>query len=134
MKKLLSTPKHSTPRVLLIEDDDQTRRMLREALESQGYAVLESVNGKEGLSMFQAQPVDLVICDLVMPEKGGISTIQELGKLAPNLKIIAISGYSRAMGENTLEYTRRLGTMGTMSKPFALSEMMAMVNKAISTH
>ena len=134
MNELFPISQHKPPRVLLIEDDDQTRRLLREALEAQGYEILESVNGKEGLSMFQAQPVDLVICDLVMPEKGGISTIQELGKLAPTLKIIAMSGYSRALGENALAYTKRLGTLATLAKPFALSEMIAMVNKAIPAH
>ena len=123
MNEFLPISKYTPPRVLLIEDDDQTRRLLREALEAQGYEILESVNGKEGLLMFQAQPVDLVICDLVMPEKGGISTIRELGKLAPNLKIIAISGYSRALGENTLGYTKQLGALATLAKPFALSEM-----------
>ena len=79
-------------RVLLIEDDDLVRATLRDALESNGYEVATATNGLDGLERFRSAPADVVVTDILMPEKEGIETIIELRRDHPEVKIIAISG------------------------------------------
>ena len=78
--------------VLLIEDDDSVRTMLRLTLVHSGHSVIEARNGKEGLARFEHANVDLVITDIVMPEKDGLEVLMELRHRQPSVKIIAISG------------------------------------------
>ena len=79
-------------RILIIEDDEHVRGMLRKMLERIGYDVFDAPDGKEGLDFYRNTPVDLVITDILMPEKEGIQTIMELRREFPDVKIIAISG------------------------------------------
>lgn len=121
--------------ILIIDDDAQIRAMLREALESMGYTVIESVNGAEGVEMFRAQPADLVICDLVLPEKSGITMIRELVKDFPALKFITMSGFTGSLGFSSLEFTKKMGAQWTLPKPFELAEMVGAVRNALGqTH
>ena len=117
--------------ILLIEDDEPVRCMLRETLESAGHMVVESKNGCEGVDLYRAHPTDLVICDLVMPEKGGITVIRELTDDFPALKIITMSGFTREVGPTTFEFTKQLGAVCALTKPFELSEMLEAVQNAI---
>ena len=79
-------------RILIIDDDGPVRLILRKALEGDGYEVLDASNGKVGIELFKEERADLIICDLIMPEKDGIETIKEFARDFPELKIIAISG------------------------------------------
>ena len=80
-------------RILLIDDDDSVRTMLRLTLVHFGHTVIEARDGKEGLELFQNTDVDLLITDIVMPEKEGLEVLMELRKRKhPPVKIIAISG------------------------------------------
>ena len=81
--------------ILIIDDDDQIRRVLRKTLERDGYDVADAPNGKEGIRLYRENPADLVITDIIMPEKEGIETIRELRRDFPEVKIIAISGGGR---------------------------------------
>ena len=79
-------------RILLVDDDDPLRSVLAQALKQQGYAVQEAANGKEALDWYDLQGADIVILDVVMPEKEGLETIVEL-KQRPRIPgIIVISG------------------------------------------
>ena len=80
------------PSILLIEDDDLFREALATALKERGYAVTQARDGDEGLRIFRVEPADLVLTDLVMPNKEGVGTIMELRRGNPNLRIIAMSG------------------------------------------
>jgi DNA-binding response OmpR family regulator len=80
------------PSILLIEDDELFRSTLAEALSSQGYTVIQAVDGDEGVKMYKARPTDLVLTDVVMPNKEGIATVRELRRANPGLGIIAMSG------------------------------------------
>lgn len=105
--------------LLLIDDDDNFRKMLRTALDERGYEVTEASDGKEGLARYKARPVDLVISDLIMPEKEGLETIIELRKLQPGLKIIAMSGGGRVSAKEYLPLAMQLGAARVLAKPFA---------------
>ena len=61
--------------ILIIDDDDLFRAMLRQMLESEGYEVLDAPNGMEGIRLYRAKPTDLIITDILMQEKEGFQTI-----------------------------------------------------------
>lgn len=104
-------------RILIVDDDQQIRNMLRITLEREGYEVLEAADGLEAVAAFKTQELDLVITDIVMPEKEGIELIMELKGIDPAVKIIAISGGGRINPEDYLKWARRFGVEQTFSKP-----------------
>jgi CheY-like chemotaxis protein len=62
-------------RILIIDDDPQILDMLGQILEREGYDIVKALNGKEGIKLYREDPVDLIITDIIMPEKDGIETI-----------------------------------------------------------
>jgi CheY-like chemotaxis protein len=101
--------------ILIIDDDDQVRGFFRQVLEEAGYNVMEARNGKEGLRQFRQTPTDLVITDLLMPERDGLEVTMALHHESSTVKIIAITG--RPGEGNFLEIAKFLGAHRTMTKP-----------------
>jgi len=89
--------------ILVIDDNDDLRDTLRAILERVGYTVHEARNGREGFACCQAQPVALVITDLLTPEQEGMETIQQLLAMDPPPKIIAISGRGQTLRMDSLQ-------------------------------
>jgi CheY-like chemotaxis protein len=117
--------------VLVVEDDSQYRRLLKEVLENFGYEVLTTANGKEALQVFQEQMPKLVITDIIMPEKEGIETIRELRKLAPNVKIIAVSGGGIGSAGIYLKIAKSVGADRTIEKPMVIDELISTVRELL---
>lgn len=115
------------PRILVIEDDEQTRGLLREMLERAGYEVADVANGDLGLKKQRENPCQLVITDILMPDKEGIETIMELRKDDPRVPIIAISGGGVAGGLDYLAVAKNLGARRTFAKPVDRRELLAAV-------
>lgn len=115
------------PVVLVIEDDDHLRGMLREVLERAGYAVEDAPNGAAGLKRFAQRPADVVVTDIIMPEKEGLETIMELKRDHPGVKIIAISGGGARLDAQYLPSARALGADCTIEKPFEPREVIEAV-------
>ncbi len=111
-------------RILIIEDDQEVREYLESVLSRAGHECLCASDGKEGVDVFSANPVDLVITDIIMPEKDGIETIMDLRRKNNTLKVIAISGGGRAEPENYLHSAKLLGANRTIKKPFTNEEML----------
>ena len=103
--------------ILVIDDDDQFRLMLRRVLEKEGYDVFEATNGKEGITAFRRLQTDVVITDIIMPEVEGVETILNLRKEFPDVKIAAISGGGRNAPEGYLVMAKKLGAEFVMEKP-----------------
>jgi CheY-like chemotaxis protein len=118
-------------RILIIEDDSEVREYLESVLSRAGYEVLSAANGKEGVELFREKPVDLVVTDIIMPEKDGIETIMDLRRANPQLKVIAISGGGRAEPENYLHSAKLLGASRTMKKPFTNQEMLSAIDELL---
>lgn len=110
-------------RVLVIDDEEDVRQLLATGLGVDGHTVFEAADGDEGIAMLARQAVDLVITDIVMPNKEGIETIIELRRTHPGLKIIAISGGGIMSGPDTLRVARSLGAHATMRKPFRVADL-----------
>jgi CheY-like chemotaxis protein len=118
-------------RILVIDDDVQVRELLRLVLEQAGYDVVEAGDGKEGVDLFHREPTDLVITDIIMPEKEGIETIRELQRGYPEVKIIAISGGGRLSAEDCLESAECFGVHLTLAKPFEREELLDAVQDVL---
>ena len=119
-------------RILVIDDDMQMRQMLRQTLEQAGYEVVEAPDGMEGLKLYCQAPTDLIITDIIMPEKEGVETIIELKRDFPDVKIIAISGGSRALeAQNCLSYVRGLRVAHVFTKPFDRKELLDAIQKLL---
>lgn len=102
--------------ILVIEDHTSVRLFLARVLEEAGYQVYEAANGRQGLEQFHAQPVDLVITDLEMPEMDGLEVILALTRTFLNVKVIAMSGRSA----EDLQKAKLLGARQIFQKPLDL--------------
>lgn len=118
-------------RILLIDDDDSVRTMLRLTLTEFGHTVIEARDGVEGLAIFPPGGVDLVITDIVMPGKEGIEVIIELRRLHPQLKIMAISGGGRVGPNDYLRIASYLGAAKVLAKPFSNQELLAVIDELL---
>ncbi len=120
-------------RILVIDDDEQVRTVLLRSLEYEGYQVMEAPNGKVGMELIREEPFDLVVTDIVMPEKEGIEIIGELRQYFPETKIIAISGGARNLRANVVLNTAKiLGVHCTMFKPFEIDDLLGIIEKNLS--
>ena len=111
------------PRILVVEDDDLMRDGLRQMIEREGHEALAAENGLLGLKLFQTHEIDLVITDVLMPEKDGLELIKEIRACNPEVKIIAMSGGGRISSKNYLSVAKRLGANGTLTKPFLRKDL-----------
>jgi CheY-like chemotaxis protein len=118
-------------RILVIDDDEQVLDMLYESLTREGYDVLKASNGEQGLRLCRENSVDLIITDIIMPEKEGIETIIELRKDFPNVKIIAISGGGRAGTKDYLQMAKIFGVQRTFTKPVAREQLLDAIKELI---
>jgi CheY-like chemotaxis protein len=115
------------PRILVVDDEEQIRRILRLTLERAGHEVDTAADGNEAVAKFDPERHDLVITDIVMPEKEGIETIQELRQVSAGVKIIAISGGGRISPEEYLDWARRFGVHRTFTKPIDRDDLLRTV-------
>ncbi|MCP9448105.1 MAG: response regulator [Nitrospira sp.] len=116
------------PSVLVIDDDDQIRRMIREALEQAGYVVQEARGGEEGLKRYRASPTDVVLMDILMPDQDGLESILALRQEFPSARVIAMTGGSDMIGiMNFLDVAKMMGACRTIQKPFDLQTLLAAV-------
>jgi signal transduction histidine kinase/CheY-like chemotaxis protein len=116
-------PPKTIGRILLIDDESAIRKLFIQKLAGRGYEIIEACDGKEGLKLYHENRPDLVITDLVMPEKEGIETITELKREFPNTKIIAISGGGRNIPDAYLQLAKNLGVERTFPKPVDWPEL-----------
>ena len=114
-------------RILVIEDEEMNREALRDMLEIAGHQTVWASNGVEGLRMFGRRSVDLVITDLMMPQKDGLETIQELRQADPEVKIIAIA----AGGYEILSRAKELGADAIIEKPFRMNVIVEAVEEVL---
>lgn len=118
-------------RILVVDDEEIIRFTLRQMLEKAGHEVVEAVNGHEAMKSVKTSRVDLVITDIIMPEKEGIETIVELRRRQPDLKIIAVSGGGRTKTMDYLETAERFGADCALAKPLGREDVLDAVDNAL---
>lgn len=122
----------NTHSVLLIEDDDFVKNMLKQTFEREGYDVATASNGRIGLRLYQSSPFDVVITDLIMPDMEGIETITHLRKINPSVKVIAISGGGRNRPDDYLQLAAKLGAIKTFVKPVDRNALLDAVRELVA--
>ncbi len=119
--------------ILVIDDYDACRRLMREALETAGYQVVEASNGGHGLKLYLATPTDLIITDILMPDKEGIETILEIRRHDRDVPILAMSGGGSLSSSRLLDIARKFGADAAIAKPFAMAELLALVDRLLAS-
>lgn len=116
----------------MIEDEEDIRGLYSRILKHAGHDVIEAPDGKVGIELYRENPADLVITDILMPEKEGIELIIELRRDFPDVKIIAVSGGGQHMESATcLSLAKRLGAVRTLAKPFSQQELVDTVREVL---
>ncbi len=123
----------SMKKILIIDDDHHILLMIKKMLERAGFEVDLASNGNEGLELFRKMPAELVITDIIMPEKEGLETILEMRRLEPDLKIIAMSGGGNISADNYLETAKIFGASLVLEKPFSQNTMILAVTDLLGT-
>ena len=121
----------SAKQILLIEDDQQFHNFVKEVLESEDYAVLSAMNGAEASKLLEEHTPDLILTDLLMPEKDGVRLITEARVSHPQTPIIAMSGGQSAFSPVFLEAATTLGAAHTLDKPFDDEQLLTLVRSCL---
>ncbi len=116
-------------RVLVVDDDFQMREMLGVILGRKGYDVATAPDGSVAVRLQKEKPYDIVITDIIMPEKEGLETISEIRRNYPRVKIIAISGGGRNRPDGYLELAKQIGANMVLAKPFGSWEILSAVRE-----
>ena len=116
--------------ILIIDDEPLILEGLQQALELEGHKTYSATNGKEAVSLISAglKP-DLVITDIIMPEKDGIEVIWSIQEKIPETKIIAISGGGRISATDHLKIAEKLGANSVLTKPFSTEDLVTEIEK-----
>jgi len=126
-----AAPFKASPVILLIDDEKPFRNVLKQVLSKAGYDVVEAADGAEGITRFYEKPADMIITDIIMPEKEGIETMIELKKDNPEIKLIAMSGGGWYGTDIDFDMAQKLGAR-TLDKPFALQELLDVVAELLN--
>jgi CheY-like chemotaxis protein len=119
-------------RVLVIDDSKVIRRTVEAMLRDAGYAALAAADGREGMEMWRETQPDLVLTDIMMPERDGIETMMEIRRHCPQAKILAMTGFNHSGSVDFGEMLRRLGADDVLIKPFAPEVLLAKVDRLVS--
>ena len=118
--------------ILLVDDEQLVVDTLRAAMQSKGHTVETACNGVQGMLKFSAGSFDLVITDIIMPDKEGIGMMLEMRRETPDVKIIAISGGGRTGNIEFLKMAAKLGASATLKKPIRLAEFFLALDNCLA--
>ncbi len=119
-------------KILIVDDEEPIRRSIREILEIEDYEIFEAEDGEEAIRLVQSDEPHLVITDIIMPEKEGFETILQINEEYPDIKIIAMSGGGRLGTDIILGTVSELNVVGTLQKPFKVTELFELVQQALA--
>jgi len=118
--------------ILVIDDDDQLLKLIKTTLGKAGHDVLVASNGVQGLALLKQQLFDVVITDIIMPEKDGIEVIMAMFQANNRTAVIAISGGSQRLdAAELLETARVMKVAMVIPKPIILSELLQAIETVL---
>ena len=118
-------------KILLVDDEEQLRDVLKTVLEEEGHEVVEASNGNAALELFRQTPTELIITDIFMPDKEGLETIIDFRRMYPQVKIIAMSGAGRSSPQDYLDMANKLGATEVIAKPFSIDDFLRCVEMVL---
>lgn len=113
--------------MLIIDDESEVRSLLTRTLAQAGYEVVAVGSGEEGTRVCRQQSFDMVVVDMIMPEKDGLETMMEIRRGSPQARIIAMSGAPRTNVMDPLSVALKLGAVASLMKPFTPDEFLGSV-------
>lgn len=116
-----------TSKILVVDDDAAVRDLVRALLEQNGYEVSDAADGESAIASYEANPVDMVLLDILMPHKEGLETLIELKQRHPNLAVFAMSASGARRGHDFLKIASKFGADGILQKPFSPDELLALL-------
>jgi CheY-like chemotaxis protein len=120
-------------KILVVDDNTDLLKLLNDVIKRFGHEVLVAEDGLAALELAKQNHIDLVITDLIMPEKEGIETIMAFRKFHPHTRIIAMSGGgSGVSAKDYLGIARSLGVVSTLVKPFSTTDLMNTLNTELA--
>lgn len=120
--------------ILIIDDDDAVRDFLIEAIEQAGHEVISADGGVTGLNRFAECHPDMVLTDIIMPDRDGLEVITEIRAADPDARIIAMSGGAlRTSAVFCLDAAMELGAMAVLKKPFRLAQLIDVVEGCLQS-
>jgi len=128
-------------RILVIDDEEDVREVLKQVLERAGYEVTVAASGKDGLDLLRKQGADLVITDVIMPGIDGVTTVKKIREKFRNTRIIVISGGGNVAPKSYepnaistsafLASAANAGADRTLTKPFDRDELIAAIKSLL---
>lgn len=118
--------------IIVADDEEIVRKLIRQLLEKKGHSIFEAENGQEALELCLEAKPDLLVTDLLMPEKSGLAAIIEIRAQLPDLPILAISGGGRSGKLNFLNTAKTFSNVATLSKPFDVRSLSMAVDGLLS--
>jgi len=120
-------------RILVIDDQDSIRRVVRRALEQDGHEVFDASDGELGMEILESHSFDIVITDIFMPGQDGIVTLRQVRKRFPEVKVIVISGGDSTGMMDLRQDAELLGAVTSLQKPFNAREIMDLVRSVLGS-
>ncbi len=120
-------------RILIIDDDEDFRLQIRAILQEEGHEVEAAHDGVHGLTLQRRSPADLVVTDIIMPNKEGIETIRDFQQEYPRTRIIAVTGGGRLQNSSHLFAAKELGASVVLLKPVDMDVFVKTVHEVLAT-
>jgi CheY-like chemotaxis protein len=124
----------SMAHLLVIDDNPEFREILRRHLETNGHGVTLAVNGEQGLELLGQGDFDIVLTDILMPQRDGVEVLREAKRRWPDLPVIAISGGGWIGATELLGMAERLGADKVLQKPVRREDLIQAVDQALSAN
>ncbi len=121
----------NTHTILVVDDDKLTRMACKKILKHPQITVLEAENGNTGLALFKEAKPSLIIIDILMPEKEGLQTINEMRAISHHIPIVAISGGGGVQDLTFLQAAKAVGASHTLPKPVKPHELLKIINQCL---
>jgi DNA-binding response OmpR family regulator len=132
MERSKESEASATPRrVLVVDYDASARRAVRDALESDGFAVLEAVDGRRARQLLEDTDVDAVVTEIYMPEEDGLELITWMQRTLPNTPVVAVSGGGSLGDLTSLVVARAFGAHDVLQKPFGATVILAVMRRVL---
>lgn len=123
---------NAEPLICVIDDDASVRHTLCSQLTAAGFQTVEAGEGTTGLQIIKARRPAVAVVDIIMPEREGLSTIQEIRDEHPDTRILAISGGGIGNADRYLQFAQSMGADDTMMKPFRAAEFIERINRLLA--
>lgn len=118
-------------RILVIDDQESIRRVVRRALEQDGHQVMDASDGEMGMQILARHSADVVITDIFMPGQDGILTLRQIRKQFPAVKVVVMSGGDSTGLLDLRQDAELLGAVKSLQKPFNAVEIIDMVRAVL---